>query len=382
MGHYPFDLPRPLLPMIVFFLSFILFYSLVMMGLLSKWKIGPDTEKVAIPDFTLIVPFRNEEENFVKTLDTLRNLKVAEIIFCDDHSEDRSAEIVAHYIRQFDLPHWKLITNSGLGKKAAITSAVIWSRHDIIMTTDADCFLTNKGINHLVSFFRHPSIQMVCGPVTVMPGDSFLEKYQVAEWASISLVTNYFFKIKKPLMCSAANMAYRKDAFLSVDGYRHNEFVSSGDDEYLLKKIAKHFGPASIMYTCHPDAVVKTIATADFKTYISQRARWAGKWKAHRQAEHAGTALLFFVIALIQVSSVGLLGGSLINIVCFFVFWIAKIAVDQLVLGKVMEVYHKKQSILTMVSNSVFHPLSVILIGIFSIFVKNTWKGRVVLTKA
>jgi len=353
------------------------------MGVLySKWEYTPAIIPGSTPLVSLIIPFRNEEENFQKTLDSVKELSVAEIIFCNDHSEDDSVDIIEHYIRQYNLGHWRLITNSGHGKKAAITTAIGYSRYEIILTTDADCFMTNRGLNHLLSFFQNIDIQMVCGPVMVTAGDSFLEKYQIAEWASISLVTNYFFRIKRPLMCSAANMAYRKAAFLAVEGYRNNELISSGDDEFLLKKIARKFTSDSIKYINHPEAIVKTLPTVDFGTYISQRARWAGKWKAHRQFEHACTAMLFFIIALIQVSTVLLLGGNLESILYFFVFWMAKIGVDHLVLGRVMAAYHKKQSIFTMVSNSVFHPLSVILIGIFSIFVKNTWKGRVVLTKA
>jgi len=368
--------------MILFFLGFILFYSLVMIGLLSKWEYQPANNTGPAPLFSLIIPFRNEEMNLQKTLDSFKELSGAEIIFCNDHSGDNSVYIIESYIRQYNLDHWKLITNSGQGKKAAITTAVGYSRNDIIITTDADCFMTNRGLVHLLSYFKNRNIQMVCGPVNVTEGDSFLEKYQIAEWASISLVTNFFFQISKPLMCSAANMAYRKDAFLAVEGYRHNESISSGDDEYLLKKISGHFTPDSIRYTVHPEAVVKTIPTGDLEAYISQRARWAGKWKAHRQFEHAGTALLFFIIALIQIGTVLLLDGSFEHSLLFFVFWGAKIGVDHLVLGKVIKVYHQEQSIISMVINSVFHPLSVILIGIFSIFVKNTWKGRVVLTKA
>ena len=368
--------------MIIFFSGFILLYALVMGVLLTKWKVDSMDYLGPVPYASLIMPFRNEADILHHTLESLRDLSIEEIIFCNDQSEDNSREIIQAYINKYDLEHWKLIDNNGIGKKAAVTTAVGISSHDLIFTTDADCTVTNEGVVHMLRSFINHEIQMVCGPVSVNVGKSFLEKYQLAEWASISLVTNYFFKINKPLMCSAANMAYRKSAFLGVGGYKHNENISSGDDEYLLKKITSKFGAKSIFYTNHPVALVTTIPTTDLAIYLSQRARWAGKWKAHKQLSHAGTALLFFLFAVIQISSVLLLGHKLEYNLFFFVFWMAKSGVDFLVLGHVIKTYHRNISFIEMIGVSVYHPLSVIVIGVFSIFVKNTWKGRVVLTKA
>jgi len=368
--------------MIIFFLYFILLYALVMGSLLALWEIEEGDYSGAIPPVSVIVPFRNEANILYDTLEDFKNLSVEEIIFCNDHSDDNSKDIVRGYIDKYGIKNWKLIDNRSEGKKAAITTAVNISSHNIIFTTDADCTVTDKGIIYLLSEFRDREIQMVCGPVSVNPGKSFLSKYQLAEWASITLVTNYFFKISKPLMCSAANMAYRKSAFRGVDGYKNNENVSSGDDEYLLKKIAKTYGPKSILYINHPHALVTTFPTPDLPLYLSQRARWAGKWKAHKDLSHTVTAIFFFLLAIIQLSSMMLLESRLEYILSFIIFWLVKIGVDFLVLGHVMKTYHRKISFRKMISISVFHPLSVIVIGVFSIFVKNTWKGRVVVTKA
>lgn len=369
--------------MIIFFLGFILLYALVMGGLLTKWKIERDDYSGHIPYVSLIVPFRNEASILYKTLGALKDLSVQEIILCNDHSEDNSCNIIRGYIHKNGLNHWKLIDNRGVGKKAAITTAVGICRNEIIYTTDADCTVSDKGIFHMVNKFRDSEIHMVCGPVSVNDGKSFLEKYQLAEWASISLVTNYFFKISQPLMCSAANMAYRKSTFFRVEGYKNNENVSSGDDEYLLKKIVKTYGPKSTLYINNPEALVTTIPTTDLPLYLSQRARWAGKWKAHKEVSHAGTAILFFLLSVIQLSSIMLLLSNVLAYNLFFlVFWLVKVGVDFLVLGHVMKTYHRNISFKEMIIVSVFHPLSVMVIGVFSIFVKNTWKGRVVLTKA
>ena len=367
--------------MTLFYLGFILLYALVMFSLLTKWKVEENDAPSVLFPFSIILPFRNEAHILLKTCESLKKISADEIIFCNDHSEDESSFIIRDFIIKHNLKHWKLIDSIGTGKKAAVTSGVNYSSHELIYTTDADCNISNNVIFHMLGKFRIPNVQMVCGPVNVSSGKSFLEGYQKAEWASISLVTNFFFKVNRPLMCSAANMAYRKSAFYEVEGYKNNENISSGDDEYLLKKIAAKYGPQSILYTNHVDALVDTIPTSELFQYLSQRARWAGKWKAHREPGHALTALLFFLFAVVQISSIVLLSGRLEEMWFFFVFWVVKIFVDFLVLGHVMKTYNKNISLIEMISVSVFHPLSVLIIGFISIFVKITWKGRLVLTK-
>jgi len=61
-------------------------------------------------------------------------------------------------------------------------------------------------------------------------------------------------------MSSAANLAYRKAAFLTVKGYQGNFEYSSGDGDFLLKKIVNEFGAESCRYMHHHTALVYTKA--------------------------------------------------------------------------------------------------------------------------
>lgn len=364
------------------FLIFAVIYILLLALLYSQWKISAPLPNKFYEPVSLIIPFRNEEVNLPRILDSIRHASPDEVIFCNDHSDDDSVKVVQGYIIDHDLGHWKLIDSRGIGKKAALTTAVHYSYHDIILTTDADCIVPANWVKHIIAGFNDPQVNMVCGGVSVTEGHTLIEIFQKAEWASIALVTQFFFKIYKPLTCSAANMAYRKSAFMNVGGYKENEDVSSGDDEFLLKKISSTFGPKSVVFLNNPEIQVKTFPTPNLSSYITQRARWAGKWKAHKEWSHASTALFFFAIAILQLSSFTLLLGSREDLLCFFIFWIAKSGAEYLVLGKVLQNYHKKISIFPMIMVSILQPISVIVIGIFSNFVKNSWKGRLVLTKA
>ena len=131
---------------------------------------------------------------------------------------------------------FKLIRSAGSGKKAALQSGVHAAKTDLILTSDADCRWKSSWPQQMKAPFSNSSVQLVAGPVLTEKSDGFLAGFQLLDWASILLLTGFSFAQKKPLMCSGANLAFRKSAFLRVFGYAGNEHWLSGDDEFLLKK--------------------------------------------------------------------------------------------------------------------------------------------------
>ena len=104
--------------------------------------------------FTVIIPFRNESENLPELLEAMASLKypkhLYEIIFVDDDSDDGSIRIINKVLdtkfsnENSTRTDIKIIKNERLTnspKKDAITTAINHSKHEWIITTDADCIL-------------------------------------------------------------------------------------------------------------------------------------------------------------------------------------------------------------------------------------------------
>jgi hypothetical protein len=114
-------------------------------------------------------------------------------------------------------------------------------------------------------------VHLVAGPVISSGQSGFFDRFQQIEWASILLVTQAGFSLGNPIMCSAANMAFRKSSFLQVNGFEGNDHIPTGDDEFLLKKTVRHFGAVSARYMNDRNVLVKTRPHAKWSELFSQR---------------------------------------------------------------------------------------------------------------
>src|SRR5690606_5203635 len=76
--------------------------------------------------------------------------------------------------------------------------------------------------------------------------------------------------------CNGANLAYRKDIFMELNGFQGIEELASGDDELFLHKVAAKY-PEKIGFCKSREAVVYTEAKDSLSSFISQRKRWASK---------------------------------------------------------------------------------------------------------
>ena len=99
-----------------------------------------------LPQISVIVAARNEEENIFECMTALDGLNYPEdkieIIIANDHSTDSTEKIIRDFIK--DKPRFKTIIpvkgeGNLKGKANAIDKAVKISNGELILTTDADC---------------------------------------------------------------------------------------------------------------------------------------------------------------------------------------------------------------------------------------------------
>ncbi|MGY6744937.1 MAG: glycosyltransferase [Cecembia sp.] len=367
--------------MLTFYLLLGILYALALLWLGSLWAKSlmekKDQEKT-VEWVSILIPFRNEAENIPKLFASLIQLRHRpfEVLFVDDHSEDEGRQLLSQLIMEHeDLDiRFTLLQNQGKGKKEAVETAIKYAEGTIMLATDADCDLPADWIAIYLYAFNSPTVQLAAGPVMSHSGNSLLSTFQQIEWASILLMTKMGFVTGRPLMCSAANMAYRKEAFLQVGGYTGNKQHFSGDDEFLLKKISKHFGGKSTVYL--PENKVWTSGEASWSKLFAQRARWASKWRMHGSFMHGLFAFLPFLLQISFLGSVALLNQGWLGPLIFLWLWSLKFSLERKVLGKVLKDFSLFPSFKNFLFTSVWHPFYVVIVGFKAVFGKIQWKGR------
>lgn len=326
----------------------------------------------------LIIPFRNESKNVQRLADQLAAFvpRSWEIIWVDDHSEDTSLQLLKSWIKAHEFEDWQVFTANGVGKKRALRTGILFSSAEIIVTTDADVILDHNAFCELISPFSNPNVNLVAGPVISQCRAGIFEAFQQIEWASVLLVTGAFFELGRPLMCSGANLAFRRKAFVDVNGYQGNEHLLSGDDEFLLKKIVQKYGPSSTVFLKTRNSLVFVPPAVSIGEFLQQRIRWGSKWRSHGSLHHTVSALFAVVFTIFPLFSLffflgGFLSGWLLGII-----WIGRFLCDCLILGRVLKVLGLKLQLFYFPVASLIHPWYVFAVCLGIIRGGFFWKGR------
>jgi len=343
---------------------------------MSKFDSKVDTN-VKEQGFSVIIPVRNEAKIIGRLLESLtqQQHKFFEVIIIDDSSEDNTLEIAQDFFSRLDLKILSLssVERGVAPKKNAITKALADAKHDLIFCTDGDCILSPNLLREYNSIFENKKVKFISGPVTFLEeSDRFWkkvwEKIQVVEFSSLVGSAAVSIFLKKPNMCSGANIAYRKSVFLEVDGYKGNAALASGDDEFLMHKINSKYSDA-IVFAKSSKAIVETQACTNVWAFYSQRKRWASKWTYY---ESVIPKLLAVFVFLLNAFSIYL---------AFSGIWVAlsiKVALEIVFLGMLLSFLKKKGSIIFIPLVQIIYPFYVVFFGLNTVFMSKTydWKGR------
>lgn len=258
-----------------------IYYALFLMSIyrgLLKLQCDNTDEKNYLP-ITVIIPFRNEEKTIRENIKSIHNLEypaeLLEVIYVDDGSTDAGNKILNKLIsspnvRVLSMPN----TNKG-SKKKAVEFGIEHSKAEIIVATDADCTYNPKWLKTISSKFDAQT-GFVAGPADIISATNLFKKFQKIEFIGLILSGAGLIGIEKPVIASAANIAYRKSLFQKLGGYGDLHNFSSGDDELLMQKI-KNETKYKIKFNFCRDAVVATKASPNLKEFFDQRKRWASK---------------------------------------------------------------------------------------------------------
>lgn len=366
--------------LIYLILIFSIYFGFILACLLG-WRAfsrQPGTRTFVKKDFvSVVVAVRNEEVSVGPLLSSLLFQDFPhhsfEVIFVDDQSTDNTGHIISEWIKENPQMLCNYIHSAGNGKKQALTDGILNAKGEIILTTDADCVLPKDWISRMVMSFNADTT-MVIGLVKVQQGRSLFSKLQALEFSSVIGSGVSLLELGFPVMCNGASLAFRKKSFEEVKGYKENFHIASGDDEFLMRKLVKRF-PGSIQCIHWPSVVVVTKPQPSLKSFIHQRLRWAGKWKANESIRTKVLALFILIFQIASIMSFGLIitGESLVGVGALL---LGKFLLEGYFLFKVSRTLNQSFSISTFLILQLVYPFYVLIIGIISQLVDYEWKGR------
>ncbi|NJL12710.1 MAG: glycosyltransferase [Microscillaceae bacterium] len=295
-------------------------YAFLTLGLWIGWELQPvfvPSAKIAPPQtlkwpcISILIPVRNEAKNLPALLRDLAFQTTPpgffEVIVIDDRSDDGSPELVQQFAAQAIYPlHLCLLPPEAhylAPKKAALQAGIRQARGTLIMTTDGDCRVKPTWVAAFWQFYQAQKPCLISGPVVLDYAQTWFERMQIVEFASLvgaGAATLYW---QKPTMSNGANLAFPKAVFEAVGGYEGFMHLASGDDEFLMHKIARRF-PGRVAFLKSQEALVHTAALPGLADFVAQRQRWASKWRHYAQP---GPVLL--VIYLFGVHLAMLIAG-------------------------------------------------------------------------
>lgn len=204
------------------------------------------------PGVSVIICSRNEERNLMEHIPLImeQDYPTFELVVVNDSSwDDTEAILKAMQVRY---PHIHVVNldeekQNMQGKKFALTLGIKAAKHDLILLTDADCTpLSKDWISGMVG-------SMTEGKEIAL-GVSLFKRYpgwlnRIIRFDALMVASHYigFAQSGKPYMGVGRNLAYHRDLFFKVGGFKNHYSIASGDDDLFINQVANASNVATMI---------------------------------------------------------------------------------------------------------------------------------------
>jgi hyaluronan synthase len=245
------------------------------------------------PGVTIIIPCFNEENWIDRTIKCAINQdyppQQLEVIVVDDHSSDRSCEVIQKTIESLTASDQLFHTDKrirwvrqpkNMGKREAMALGATMSTKELLVFVDSDSFLDPFAVRNLVQPFKDEKMGGVSGRTDVANTyTNALTKMQSVRYyiafRIMKAAEGYFDAVtclSGPLSC------YRKDLVLKYsDAWLHQTFLGQratfGDDRSMTNFILRGHRT-----TYQDTAICSTIVPNTHRMFLRQQMRWKRSW--------------------------------------------------------------------------------------------------------
>jgi cellulose synthase/poly-beta-1,6-N-acetylglucosamine synthase-like glycosyltransferase len=265
------------------------------------------------PPVSILVPAYNEEATIAASVRSMLQLTYSEyeVVVVNDGSRDATLDVLKRefgllpfpeaYRRQIAtkeiraiyrstrFPNLRVIDKANGGKADSLNAGINAARYPLFCGVDADSILQRDSLERVTQpFLRDPTVVATGGTIRVANGcevhGGFLTKvglprnpwalFQVVEYLRAFLFGRLGWSaVNGMLIISGAFGVFRKDAVVSVGGYRADTI---GEDMELIVRLHRLLRERRQPYRIEfvPDPVCWTEAPEDYATLKNQRIRW------------------------------------------------------------------------------------------------------------
>jgi len=371
------------LVLLIIFILLLAHYIFFLMKIISGLKKIKPSVSASIPNefISVIIPFRNEEKNILTNLKSIEAQDYPkekfEIIYINDFSKDNSLKLlqdskIADNIKVISVPE-QFSVNAH--KKRAVRYGIENSIGKIIVTTDADCVYEKTWLSSLINNLDEET-GFVSGPVEFIDDGTFFSKIQKLEFAGLIITGAGLIGAGSPTICNAANIAYRKNVYDEVGGFKDQMDLSSGDDELLMQKIAKDTD-YNVKFSTNKNSIVRTHSNKNVAEFYHQRKRWASKGLFY------GDKNLIIKLVLIYLFYIGLVLQPILAITLsghFFISILASLLLKSIfeykILSRGKKILFNNLSLKPFIIAELLQVPYIIIAGFVGAFGNLKWKER------
>ena len=378
--------------MVIFILTIFLFvlYAGMMIFYWLGWRSLPDVilnDKNYSTTISVIIAARNEENNIGNLLEKLQQQTYPEYLFevivVNDHSTDDTAAIVKKFplVRLIDLKTGE--ANSF--KKKAIEEGIAEAKNDLIVTTDADCSPQYTWLESIAGFKQKTNSLFIAAPVildsskantdSAQEENELLDIFQQLDFLILQGITAVSVSKKIFSMCNGANLAYDKNIFYEVDGFKSIDKVASGDDMLLMQKVRRSH-PSQVAYLKSKSAIVFSKTELSWKNFFNQRLRWASKARMYNELNIFLVQFLVYIFNLLFLVLFIASFWEFNYFILLLILWIAKTLVELPFVNSVATYFNKRHLVKWFLFLQPVHIVYTIVVGLLSQFVNYKWKDR------
>jgi cellulose synthase/poly-beta-1,6-N-acetylglucosamine synthase-like glycosyltransferase len=137
------------------------------------------------PNVSILVPVHNEEKTILLKLENLYKLeypaKKIEIILVNDASTDKTLDEIYEFVNSHSGLNIKVLNRTErAGKSSALNFALKQSNSDVIVVSDADCFLSSDTLTKALPYLSNSNVGAVAGrEILLNPQSSWVTKSEL-----------------------------------------------------------------------------------------------------------------------------------------------------------------------------------------------------------